>query len=148
MAKAGSTEVEISEQVAYEQELKELLKENGSYDEYVNKAHTNEIMSKERWTFVSKNFRSDATADLHNFKSPVLLLLGKRILTWMRRRRSKYIVKRSALHHCLQSRSLRIQSIPCWRRKPLIRNCGHCSSVCSRQEKSRSTVIWSKLNNS
>lgn len=77
MAKAGSTEVEISEQVAYEQELKELLKENGSYDEYVNKAHTNEIMSKERWTFVSKNFRSDATADLHNFKSPVLLLLGE-----------------------------------------------------------------------
>ncbi|MNC61937.1 hypothetical protein D3C75_1119100 [compost metagenome] len=40
-------------------------------------AHQNDQMSKERWNFVSKNFNEDATKDLSNFKTPVLLLLGE-----------------------------------------------------------------------
>lgn len=34
-------------------------------------------MSKDRWTFVSKNFLSDATDDLRNFNTPVLLIMGE-----------------------------------------------------------------------
>ncbi|MHA6531275.1 alpha/beta hydrolase family protein [Paenibacillus sp. BAC0078] len=76
MAKDGHSEAEISKQIEYERQLKELLKEGASYEEYVTAAHKDDVMSKERWTFVSKNFKVDAAADLHNFNTPVLLLLG------------------------------------------------------------------------
>ncbi|MFD1175907.1 alpha/beta hydrolase family protein [Paenibacillus puldeungensis] len=77
MAKDGFSADEISKQVAYEQQIIALLKKSTSYDEYVKFAHKEDVMSRERWTFASKNFLSDATADLHSFKSPVLLLLGE-----------------------------------------------------------------------
>ena len=47
------------------------------YEEYVKVAQKNNVMSRERWTFVSKNVSSDATNALSNFTSPVLLLLGE-----------------------------------------------------------------------
>ncbi|ASA25810.1 alpha/beta hydrolase family protein [Paenibacillus donghaensis] len=77
MASDGYSREEINEQVVYEQQIKQLLKQKTSYDEYVKAAHKGDVMSKERWTFVSKNFLSDATNDLSHFHSPVLLLLGE-----------------------------------------------------------------------
>ncbi len=77
MAKDEYSGDEISAQVAYEQQVKELLKEGATYEEYVQAAHKGDVMSRERWTFVSKNFRADATTGLQHFKTPVLLLLGE-----------------------------------------------------------------------
>lgn len=78
MAKEGSAPEVIEQQVAYENRVKDLLKQGASYEEYVRLAHPNDRMSSERWGFVRRNYASDATQDLHNFKSPVLLLLGER----------------------------------------------------------------------
>lgn len=78
MAKDGHTSQEIEVQVEYENQIKELLKHDGSYEEYMKLVRNGEEpMSRERWSFVSKNFNSDATESLRNFKSPVLLLLGE-----------------------------------------------------------------------
>ncbi|MGN7764369.1 alpha/beta hydrolase family protein [Paenibacillus sp. 22594] len=77
MAKDGYSGEEISAQVAYEQQIKELLAKNATYEEYVKAANKEDVMSRDRWTFVSKNFSADATDDLQHFNSPVLLLLGE-----------------------------------------------------------------------
>ncbi|MGQ8872260.1 alpha/beta hydrolase family protein [Paenibacillus sp. TSA_86.1] len=78
MAKDGHTQQEIEAQVKYDNQIKDILKDYGTYEEYIK--HTRkgeEPMSRERWSFVSKNFNSDATESLRNFKTPVLLLLGE-----------------------------------------------------------------------
>ncbi|MBE9914116.1 prolyl oligopeptidase family serine peptidase [Paenibacillus donghaensis] len=72
----GYTEAEIEKVVARGREVRKLLKDNASYDEYLKLVGEKEAMSKERWTFVGKNFMSDATDDLRLFRSPVLVLLG------------------------------------------------------------------------
>ncbi|OKP79532.1 alpha/beta hydrolase [Paenibacillus sp. P3E] len=77
MAKDGYSGDEISAQIAYEQQIKELLAKNATYEEYVKAANQEDVMSRDRWTFVGKNFRADATDDLQHFNSPVLLLLGE-----------------------------------------------------------------------
>ncbi|GGH51887.1 hypothetical protein GCM10008014_18020 [Paenibacillus silvae] len=78
MAKDGHTSQEIEAQVEYENRIKEVLKHDGSYEEYMKLVRNGEEpMSRERWSFVSKNFKADATESLHHFKSPVLLLLGE-----------------------------------------------------------------------
>lgn len=76
MSKDGHTQEEIEQQLAYESQINDILRAGSSYDEYVKIAHRNDIMPKERWNFVSKNYTADATEDLNHFKSPVLLLLG------------------------------------------------------------------------
>ncbi|MDR0268658.1 CocE/NonD family hydrolase [Paenibacillus sp.] len=76
MEKDGASEAEIQEKLAYDRQVRKLLEKHASYEEYKNIARENSLMSKDRWNFVSKNFLSDATDDLHNFNSPVLLLLG------------------------------------------------------------------------
>ncbi|UED72274.1 S9 family peptidase [Brevibacillus sp. DP1.3A] len=73
----GYSEAEIQDKEAYDLQVLTLLEKQVSYEEYVKTARENNLMSKERWTFVSKNFLSDATDDLRNFNSPVLLLLGE-----------------------------------------------------------------------
>ncbi|PQP82251.1 alpha/beta hydrolase [Paenibacillus sp. PCH8] len=78
MAKDGHSSQEIEAQVTYENQTKDILKSDGTYEEYTQ--HTRkgeEPMSRERWNFVSKNYNADATESLRNFKSPVLLLLGQ-----------------------------------------------------------------------
>jgi dipeptidyl aminopeptidase/acylaminoacyl peptidase len=78
MEKDGHTGEEIGKQLAHENKIKDLLKAGASYEEYLRLAGTDDnVMEKERWVFVSTNFRADATEDLKNFKSPVLLLLGE-----------------------------------------------------------------------
>lgn len=77
MAKDGHSTEEIQNQVDYENQIKEILKKHGTYEEYTKIAREHDLISKERWNFIKKNFASDATADLHHFKTPVLLLLGE-----------------------------------------------------------------------
>lgn len=77
MKKDGYSSEEIEKQVTYENEIKVLLDKKGSYEEYTKLARKDDVMSKERWNFVVKNFNADATADLDNLKIPVLLLLGE-----------------------------------------------------------------------
>ncbi|MCP1184350.1 S9 family peptidase [Paenibacillus sp. 1781tsa1] len=78
MAKDGFSATEIQAQVDYNNKINDVLKRHGSYEEYIRLARQGEEkMIKDRWNFVSKNFTVDATVDLHNFKTPVLLLLGE-----------------------------------------------------------------------
>ncbi|NUU79204.1 alpha/beta hydrolase family protein [Paenibacillus xylanilyticus] len=76
MAKEGRSLSEIEQQVIDDNRIKDLLKAGSSYDEYVSVAGQKNAMSRERWTFVSQNYTADATNDIANFSSPVLLLLG------------------------------------------------------------------------
>lgn len=74
----GYTEIDINNAVAKGREVRKLLRKDAPYDEYLKLVGEEDAMSKERWNFVSKNFLSDVTDDLHLFRSPVLLLLGDR----------------------------------------------------------------------
>lgn len=79
MEKDGYTQEEIDTHLAYENKINSLLKAGASYEEYLQAASGDpNIMPEERWFFVSKNFRADASDDLKNFNTPVLLLLGDR----------------------------------------------------------------------
>jgi len=77
MERAGRSEAEIQAKAAYDRQVLKLLERQASYEEYLKLAGDNNAMSKDRWIFVGKNFRSDATGDLRFFHSPVLLLLGE-----------------------------------------------------------------------
>ncbi|MDN8587142.1 alpha/beta hydrolase [Chryseobacterium mucoviscidosis] len=76
MTKEGRSSLEIEEQVNADNRIKDLLKAGASYAEYVSAAGPDNVMSKDRWNFVSKNYLADATNDIYNFNSPVLLMLG------------------------------------------------------------------------
>ena len=76
MSKEGRSSIEIEEQVKADNRIKDLLKAGATYDEYVIVADPEDVMSKDRWNFVSKNYLADATNDISNFNSPVLLMLG------------------------------------------------------------------------
>lgn len=77
MIKDGYSETEIQAEETYDYRVRQLLARQADYDEYLKLAQGSSVMSKDRWTFVSKNFLSDAADDLHHFNSPVLLLLGE-----------------------------------------------------------------------
>ncbi len=76
MVKEGRSSDEIEQQVKADNKVKELLKVGASYNEYVRFVGKKDTMSRERWTFVSKNYTADATEDIANFNSPVLLMIG------------------------------------------------------------------------
>ncbi|MBE7680457.1 MULTISPECIES: alpha/beta hydrolase family protein [Paenibacillus] len=76
MAKEGRSMNEIEQQVKENNRIKKLLIAGSSYEEYVSLAGQEDAMSRERWRFVSRNYTADATNDIANFESPVLLLLG------------------------------------------------------------------------
>ncbi|PYY25213.1 alpha/beta hydrolase family protein [Paenibacillus illinoisensis] len=76
MAKEGRPMNEIEQQVKENNQIKKLLLTGSSYEEYVCLAGQEAAMSRERWRFVSRNYTSDATNDISNFESPVLLMLG------------------------------------------------------------------------
>ncbi|MCC5468180.1 alpha/beta hydrolase family protein [Pelosinus baikalensis] len=71
------SEEETKNNEAYDRQVQQLLESHASYEKYLKISHGNSLISKDRWTFVSKNFLSDATDDLRHFNSPVLLLLGE-----------------------------------------------------------------------
>ncbi|WP_336781819.1 alpha/beta hydrolase family protein [Paenibacillus illinoisensis] len=76
MAKEGRPMNEIEQQVNENNRIKKLLIAGSSYEEYVSLAGQEDAMSSERWRFVSRNYTADATNDIANFESPVLLMLG------------------------------------------------------------------------
>ncbi|WP_409179139.1 alpha/beta hydrolase family protein [Brevibacillus fortis] len=76
MKMKGYSEAEIQEKTAYDLKVNQLLKQHASYEDYLQIARKDRVMTKDRWIFAGKNFLSDATHDLPNFKTPVLLMLG------------------------------------------------------------------------
>lgn len=76
MAKEGRPMNEIEQQVKENKRIKKLLLAGSSYEEYVSLVGQEDAMSRERWRFVSRNYTSDATNDIANFESPVLLMLS------------------------------------------------------------------------
>ncbi|WP_054942582.1 alpha/beta hydrolase family protein [Paenibacillus ihuae] len=77
MIKDGYSEKDIQAEETYDYRVRQLLAKQAEYDEYLKMAQGSSVMPEDRWTFVSKNFLSDATDDLRHFNSPVLLLLGE-----------------------------------------------------------------------
>ncbi|NEW09311.1 prolyl oligopeptidase family serine peptidase [Paenibacillus sp. SYP-B3998] len=76
LQKEGTSEKEIQEVEKYDNQVLDLLKSQSSYDDYLKIANKNSLISKERWSFIKKNYLSDATEDLKYFNSPVHLVLG------------------------------------------------------------------------
>ncbi|MEK5236928.1 alpha/beta hydrolase [Paenibacillus sp. FSL L8-0470] len=76
MKQAGISAQEIMRKEKYNQQVLNLLKAGASYKEYLSIADPEHVITEERWTFISKNVKSDATAELTYFNSPVLLVLG------------------------------------------------------------------------
>ena len=70
-------------EAAYASHLEEInfLNQEQSYDLYLKKyGHTPDPMSEDRYQFVLKNFKADATNDYTGLKQPMLLLLGDKDL--------------------------------------------------------------------
>ncbi|WP_442601431.1 alpha/beta hydrolase family protein [Paenibacillus sp. KN14-4R] len=76
MEQEGLSTQEMIEKERYNEQILNLLKKRSSYEDYLQVAHTDDVISRERWGFITKNFESDATNELINFKSPVHLVLG------------------------------------------------------------------------
>ncbi|KAF6558624.1 alpha/beta hydrolase [Paenibacillus sp. EKM202P] len=72
----GASPQQIKKRLDYDQKTLQLLKKHASYEEYLSMADPENIIPKERWSFIGKNFRSDSTKELSYFKSPVLLVLA------------------------------------------------------------------------
>lgn len=77
MLQEGKSEVEIAAEEADNNEVRQLLAQRASYEDYLAAVKESDPMTRKRWTFVSKNYLSDAGQDLKQFHSPVLLLLGQ-----------------------------------------------------------------------
>ncbi len=55
-----------------------MLKKKVTYQQYHNSEQADKSITEERWNFIQKNFKSDATEDIKHFYSPVKLFLGGR----------------------------------------------------------------------
>ncbi|AGF55765.1 hypothetical protein B0P06_000118 [Clostridium saccharoperbutylacetonicum] len=76
LEKKGATKDEvIKKEKEFANEL-ELLKKDASYEDYVKEVGEKEAVSEDRWTFIKKNYKADATEDIKHFNSPVKLFLG------------------------------------------------------------------------
>lgn len=53
-----------------------ILDQGLSYEEYQNHSQADKSMTEDRWNFILRNYKSDATEDLRHFYSPVKLFLG------------------------------------------------------------------------
>ena len=76
MEQEGKTQAEIEAAVeSYKEEVK-LLDSDISYNDYISFIGDEGYVSEDRFDFIKRNYRADATADLCNFEIPVLLVLG------------------------------------------------------------------------
>lgn len=76
---AQASPAERSAAIAASDELRALLERGASYDEYLAASTDDTPMTEDRWGFVLRNFRADATADLRAASVravPTLLLAG------------------------------------------------------------------------
>ncbi|OWA34562.1 alpha/beta hydrolase [Saccharibacillus sp. O16] len=78
----GASAERIEEVERRDAAVLELLRSGASYETYRKKAGEGESspISRERWTFIRKNFEEDSTDELAFFKQPVHLVLGGRDL--------------------------------------------------------------------
>lgn len=76
MLQEGYTEEEITVKQIYNDQILQLIRNKATYDEYMHLADEEQLISKERWTFIVNNVESDATDGLASFYSPVHLVLG------------------------------------------------------------------------
>lgn len=78
LEQSGASAEEIAKVEQEDAVVLELLKQRATYEEYREKVALSdeEAISQDRWTFIGKNFESDSTDELANFKSPVYLVLG------------------------------------------------------------------------
>ncbi|MFC4099800.1 alpha/beta hydrolase family protein [Paenibacillus xanthanilyticus] len=76
MKRDGFAEADIRERLALEERVNLLLQKGASYEAYARIVKHGTRMTRERWQFVARNFRSDATPSLSSFRSPVHLVLG------------------------------------------------------------------------
>ncbi|WP_257031902.1 S9 family peptidase [Paenibacillus sp. E222] len=72
------TREEITARQLYNDQVLQLIRNKATYDEYLHMANKEQLISKERWTFIVNNVESDATDGLASFHSPVHLVLGGR----------------------------------------------------------------------
>ncbi|MFD5019899.1 alpha/beta hydrolase family protein [Paenibacillus sp. NPDC058367] len=70
------SEHEIKVKENYNAHVLQLLNERASYEDYLRIAQSEDLISKERWGFIAKNYQSDATEELSYFNAPVHLVLG------------------------------------------------------------------------
>ncbi len=79
LGREGASPGRRAEAIAVSDRTRTLLRDGADYDEYLANSGASQPMSRDRWTFVSKNFTADATADLAALGGrgiPVLLLLA------------------------------------------------------------------------
>ncbi|GAA1608581.1 alpha/beta hydrolase family protein [Actinoplanes couchii] len=79
LAHDGADQGTRTEALAARDRVDRVLSGSRSYDDYLLAQPYGEVMSRARWDFVLRNFRSDATPALHDLakaKTPVLLLLA------------------------------------------------------------------------
>lgn len=75
---SGASKEEISnKEKEFERDLA-LLEQGATYEEYVKTVGEKNVVTTDRWTFIMKNYKSDATEDIKHFYSPVKLFLGGR----------------------------------------------------------------------
>ncbi|OWR28997.1 alpha/beta hydrolase [Saccharibacillus sp. O23] len=82
MKRAGASTGQIEEAERRDAAVLELLQAGASYETYMKKAGERESssISRERWTFIRRNFEEDSADELAYFKQPVHLVLGGRDL--------------------------------------------------------------------
>ncbi|WP_174564907.1 alpha/beta hydrolase family protein [Actinomadura chibensis] len=67
---------EVRAEIAESDRMRRALKDGQTYEQYKAAGGDVRGMSRDRWTFVAKNYTSDASADLAAVRVPVLLVLG------------------------------------------------------------------------
>jgi hypothetical protein len=73
-AKASPTT--IADRIQRSEATRRLLRAGASYAQYQQEPAADPGITADRWAFISKNYLSDATADLRASRAPVLLLLA------------------------------------------------------------------------
>lgn len=76
MKQQGRSQHEIDMELKRERQVLALLNNNASFEQYQKTEGDAADFTAERWHFVHKNYRADATQDLNAIRSPVFLALG------------------------------------------------------------------------
>lgn len=76
MKQQGRSQHEIDAKLKRDQQVLTQLNNNASFGQYQKKEGNTADFTADRWNFVRKNYRSDATQDLSAIHSPVFLALG------------------------------------------------------------------------
>lgn len=78
MEKSGATKEQMNLREMERVKVLELIERGADYEKYVKIIGTKAAVTADRWTFIMKNYQSDAAEDIGDFYSPVKLILGGR----------------------------------------------------------------------